>query len=106
MGDWESENEDHTYYLSIKSDSKSSIDYSDDPPATKDKHYYKLSINSINDQSITAISEDKKTHYLFFFSEDERITVNFGVNSEYYSDKKPSEMPVGLSKPILYHRMK
>lgn len=105
VGDWESENENQTYYLSIRSYSKKSIDYSDESPAIKDKNHKKLSIETITDQSITALSEDKKTRYLFLFSEDERITVNFGVNSEYYSDKKPSEMPVGLSKPILYHRL-
>ncbi|MBP1041024.1 hypothetical protein I6N95_08415 [Vagococcus sp. BWB3-3] len=104
VGEWASQTDEETYYLSIQSDSEKTIGYSQEAPTVKNKTYQPLAIESVTDEGVTALSQDEQTRYWFIF-ENEQITAYFGVNNDYYANKKASEIPVGLSKPIEYHKI-
>lgn len=101
-GNWVSEGEEEIYYIVIKSVTDTSIEYSDN---LEEKNSQILEIDSISNDAISTLTQDKKTFYRFIFLEDDKITSFSGVNTDFYKNKKTEEIPVGLSKPITYRKM-
>ena len=97
-GDWESEGEAETYYMSIKEAGANQIEFADNL-AGKDSQI--LTIDTNADKTITALTSDKANRYQFIFSEDNKITSLNGVNTELKTNKNL----VGLSKPIVYRKI-
>lgn len=99
--EWQSVDELEDYFISIEEESNGLIKFTDNL-LNKDSQI--LKIEEISEDSITALTEDDQTRYTFLFLED-KLIVNFGVNSDLYSDKPLEEIPVGLSKPIEYKKI-
>ncbi|HCM88723.1 MULTISPECIES: hypothetical protein [Vagococcus] len=101
-GNWQSQHEPEKYYLSIEKKSSDSIEYADN---LEGKEPQLLQLESISQDVISALSEDKETRFTFTFSAENTITASFGVNEAFFSDKKQEDRPVGLSKPIEYKKI-
>lgn len=102
IGDWISETESESYYISISKNSEDSINYSDN---LENRDSQILKIEEISENLISVLTEDKSSRYEFIFSESDKITAFMSVNSSYYSSKG-EEIPTGISKPIKYKKIK